>query len=130
YWKSRDKHGLKMNQLYETTSVKKQSFHQMLKRTETDKGEAGQVLFLVDRIRKDHPRMGVREIYFTLGPQGMGRDKFEQFCVERGYRVKKHKNFRATTDSRGVARFPNLVKSLEVTGVNQVFVSDITYYEM
>lgn len=119
-----------MNQLYETISVKKQSFHQMLKRMETNQGEAGQVLFLVTRIRKDHPCMGVREIYFKLNPQGMGRDKFEQFCFERGYRVKKQKNFRITTDSRGVTRFPNLIKDFEVTAVNQVLVSDITYYEM
>lgn len=119
-----------MNQLYETVLVKKQSFYQMLKRRETSQGEAGQVLFLVNRIRKDHPCMGVREIYFKLTLQGMGRDKFEQFCFERGYRVKKQKNFRVTTDSRGVTRFPNLIKDLEVTAVNQVLVSDITYYEM
>jgi len=119
-----------MNQLYETVLIKKQSFHQMLKRRETSQGEAGQVLFLVNRIRKDHPCMGVREIYFKLTLQGMGRDKFEQFCFERGYRVKKQKNFRVTTDSRGVTRFPNLIKDLEVTAVNQVLVSDITYYEM
>ena len=119
-----------MNQLYDTALVKKQSFHQMLKRTETNQGEAEQVLFLVNRIRKDHPCMGVREIYFKLNPQGMGRDKFEQFCFERGYRVKKQKNFRITTDSRGVTRFPNLIKDFEVTAVNQVLVSDITYYEM
>lgn len=119
-----------MTQLYETVSVKKQSFHQMLRRMETNQGEAEQVLFLVNRIRKDHPCMGVREIYFKLNPQGMGRDKFEQFCFGLGYRVKKQKNFRATTDSRGVTRFPNLIKDLEVTAVNQVLVSDITYYEM
>ena len=119
-----------MNQVYDAVSVKKQSFHQMLKRREKQMGEAGQILFLVNRVRKDHPRMGAREIYFKLNPQGMGRDKFEQFCFEHGYRVKKQKNFRVTTDSRGVTRFPNLIKCLEVTGVTQVLVSDITYYEM
>lgn len=119
-----------MNQLYRAVMIKKQSFHQMLKRRETDLDEAEQVLFLVNRIRKDHPCMAIREIYFKLNPQGMGRDTFEQFCFDRGYRVKKQKNFRVTTDSRGVTRFPNLIKDLEVTAVNQVLVSDITYYEM
>ncbi len=74
--------------------------------------------------------MSVRTIYFKIRPQGIGRDKFEAYCYECGYRVKKTKNFRTTTDSRGVTRFPNLIKDFEVTGVNQVFVSDITYYEM
>lgn len=116
-----------MSQLYDTVLVKKQSFHQMMKRREQ---QQGQILLLVNKIRKDHPCMSVREIYFKLNPQDMGRDKFEAFCFARGYRVKKQKNFRITTDSRGVTRFPNLIKEFEVTTVNQVLVSDITYYEM
>jgi len=119
-----------MNQLYQAVSVKKQSFYQMLKRRKTQLDEAEQILMQVNKIREDHPSMAAREIYFKLNLLGMGRDKFEQFCFERGYRVKKQKNFRITTDSRGVTRFPNLIKELEVTAVNQVMVSDITYYEM
>lgn len=119
-----------MNRVYKALSVSKQSFHQMCKRREQQREEGAQVLSRVDRIREDHPCMSVREIYFKLLPPGMGRDKFERLCFERGYRVKKRKNFRATTDSRGVTRFPNLVKGAEVTAVNQVLVSDITYYEM
>jgi putative transposase len=119
-----------MNQLYNSLSIKKQSFHQMLKRREMHLDEAEQVLLLVNKVRNDHPCMSVREIYFKLNPQSMGRDKFELFCFEHGYRVKKQKNFRITTDSRGVTRFPNLIKALEVTAINQVLVSDITYYEM
>ena len=119
-----------MNQLYHILGIRKQSFHQMLQRKEKHLGQMEQTLFLVNKIRLDHPCMSVRTIYFKIQPQGIGRDKFELFCYERGYRVKKIKNFRTTTDSRGVTRFPNLIKDLEVTGVNQVFVSDITYYEM
>jgi transposase InsO family protein len=119
-----------MNQLYHILGVKKQSFHQMLQRKEKHIGQMEQALFLVNKIRIDHPRMSVRSIYFKIKPEGIGRDKFELFCYERGYRVKKIKNYRTTTDSRGVTRFPNLIKDIEVTGVNQVFVSDITYYEM
>jgi putative transposase len=119
-----------MNMLYNSLSIKKQSFHQMLKRREVQLDEAEQVLVLVKKIREDHPCMSVRDIYFKLNTQSMGRDKFELFCFEQGYRVKKHKNFRVTTDSRGVTRFPNLIKDFELTSVNQVWVSDITYYEM
>lgn len=119
-----------MNHLYDTVKVKKQSFHQMLKRREVELDEAEQILYLVNKVRIDHPCMAVREIYFKLNPKSMGRDKFEQFCFERGYRVKKQKNFRVTTNSIGVTRFPNLIKNFEVTAVNQILVSDITYYEM
>ena len=119
-----------MSRIYRAVNVQKQSFFQMLKRRERQLDEGEQVLMLVNQVRRDHPSMAVREIYFKLDPQGMGRDKFEQFCFERGYRVKKQKNFRVTTDSRGVTRFANLVKKIEVTAVHQVLVSDITYYEM
>ena len=60
----------------------------------------------------------------------MGRDKFEVFCFARGFRVARTRNYRITTDSRGVERFPNLIRTFELTGINQVFVSDITYYYM
>lgn len=60
----------------------------------------------------------------------MGRDQFERFCMDSGYRLKRLRNYRVTTNSLGVTRFPNLIKDLRVTGVNQVFVSDITYYEL
>lgn len=60
----------------------------------------------------------------------MGRDQFERFCLASGYRVKKLKNYRVTTNSLGVTRFPNLIKDFKVTGVNQVFVSDITYFDI
>lgn len=119
-----------MNQLYQVISITKQSFHQMLKRREIYLDASEQVLWLVNRVRANHPCMSARDIYFKLNPPGIGRDKFEQLCFDSGYRVKKRKNFRSTTDSRGVTRFPNLAKTAELTAINQLFVSDITYYEM
>jgi transposase InsO family protein len=65
-----------------------------------------------------------------LQPEGIGRDQFESFCYCNDLRVEQKRNFRKTTDSLGVTRFPNHLKEIEVTGVNQVFVSDITYYEI
>ena len=60
----------------------------------------------------------------------MGRDQFERFCMDSGYRIKRLKNYRVTTNSLGVTRFPNMIKDLKVTRVNQVFVSDITYFDI
>jgi transposase InsO family protein len=102
----------------------------MLKRRKYKEEEQAQLIPLINEIRKDHPRMSARDMYIKLQPATMGRDQFERFCLESGYRVKKLKNYRVTTNSLGVTRFPNLVKEKKVTGVNQVFVSDITYYEI
>ena len=119
-----------MNQVYKSVGVKKQAFHQMMKRRDFTQEETAQLLYLVHQVRQDHPRMSVREIYYKLQPLSIGRDKFEQICFANGLRVKKNKNYRKTTDSKGVTRFPNLLSEIRVTGVNQVFVSDITYYEI
>jgi putative transposase len=110
--------------------MSKQSFHQMLKRRKYRAEEQEQLLPLINEIRGDHPRMSARDIYLKLQPSCMGRDRFERFCLNSGYRVKQLRNFRVTTNSLGVTRFPNMIKDVKVTRVNQVFVSDITYFDI
>jgi putative transposase len=102
----------------------------MLKRRKYKFEEQEQLIPLINEIRRDHPRMSARDVYLKLQPSCMGRDQFERFCMDSGYRIKKLRNFRVTTNSLGVTRFPNMIKDIEVTRVNQVFVSDITYYEI
>jgi putative transposase len=102
----------------------------MLRRRKYKYEEQEQLIPLINEIRVDHPRMSARDIYFKLQPSCMGRDQFERFCMDTGYRIKQLRNFRVTTNSLGVTRFPNMIKDLEVTRVNQVFVSDITYFDL
>lgn len=111
-------------------NVSKQQFHQWLNRWLKNKEEEQLLIPIIEQIREDHPSMSAREMYKKVQPEQMGRDKFESFCFDHGYRVLRPRNYRKTTDSRGVRRFPNLVKDIELTGVNQVLVSDITYYEI
>jgi len=119
-----------MNAILEAIGTSKQAFHQMLKRSHYRAEEREQLLPLINAIRKDHPRMCARDMYIKLRPSTMGRDQFERFCFDCGYRVKRLKNYRVTTNSQGVTRFPNKIKDIKLTGINQVFVSDITYYEI
>ena len=102
----------------------------MLKRRKYKLEEQEQLIPLINQVRKNHPRMCARDVYLKLQPRSMGRDQFESFCMESGFRLNQLKNYRVTTNSLGVTRFPNLIKDKKVTGVNQVFVSDITYYEI
>lgn len=102
----------------------------MLRRRKYKFEEQEQLIPLINEIRRDHPRMSARDIYLKLQPSCMGRDQFERFCMDSGYRIKKLMNFRVTTNSLGVTRFPNMIKDIEVTRVNQVFVSDITYFDI
>lgn len=90
-----------------------------------------QLLPIIWQIRKDHPRLSCREIYFMVHPKYMGRDKFEEFCFLQQLKIFKEKNRYKTTDSYGVMRFPNLLLTInELTGVNQLWVSDITYFSI
>jgi len=110
-----------MKDLYSAFGMSKQNFYQRLVRLDHRSEEEAQLLYLVEQVRKDHPRMSARTMYRMIRPQTMGRDKFEQLCMENGYRVKKQRNYRVTTNSNGVVRFPNLIQDIEVTRVNQVF---------
>lgn len=119
-----------MKDLINAFGMSKQNFYQRLSGLNHQSEEEEQLLYMVHQIRKNHPRMSARTMYKMVGPQTIGRDKFERLCLKNGFRVKKEKNHRVTTNSKGVVRFPNLIRDIEVTAVNQVFVSDITYYEM
>lgn len=119
-----------MIDILEGLKISKQSFYQMMERRRYKYDEQEQLIPLINQIRLDHPRMSARDIYLKLKPSFMGRDQFEKFCMDSGYRLRKLRNYRVTTNSIGVTRFPNMIQGIEVTRVNQVFVSDITYFDI
>lgn len=119
-----------MNAIYRAISTTKQNVHQRLNRDLSRSMEASQILYLVQKVRSDHPRMSARIMYSYLHPDTIGRDAFIDLCFENGYKINRIRSFHKTTDSRGVTKFDNLIKDLKVTRVNQVYVSDITYYRI
>lgn len=121
---------MKMNELYRVTGTSKQAFHQYLNKQLLVLEEQQQLLPVISQIRADHPRLSVRRMYAMLNPQSMGRDKFEQFCYLNGFKLAVKRSYRRTTNSLGVTRFENLAAGMELTGVNQVWASDITYYRI
>lgn len=119
-----------MNQVYRAVGTSKQNIHQRLSRNLEQLEEKEQLKQLVGQVRTDHPSMGARALYRKISPKTMGRDRFFRWYNSEGFQVKPSKNWRRTTDSSGVIRFKNLVAGRELTGVNQVWVSDITYYDL
>ncbi len=58
----------------------------------------------------------------------MGRDKFFDLLRNNGLLIKKkHRRTRTTFSYHRFHKYPNLIKELEPTRVNQVIVTDITY---
>ena len=119
-----------MNQIYRWLGTSKQNVHQRLNKEIEREEEKEQLKVILQQVREDHPEMGCKVLYKKIKPETMGRDKFFEFYGKNGFKIVPKKSFRRTTDSSGVIRFPNLVKDRELTGINQVWVSDITYYEI
>ena len=119
-----------LNKFYTYTGTSKQAFHARLDRHFQKKEELYQLELIVHQVRRDHPKMALRDLYWLIQPKTMGRDRFEQSFAALGYGVGRKRSFKRTTDSSGVIRFPNLIDGKKLTGVNQVWVSDITYYEL
>lgn len=130
FWSNRETHKIKMNALYRAIGITKQAFHKRLNRYLHLMDQIQQLSKVIQDIRKEHPEMGARELYFLIKPDFMGRDKFEQFCFQNGFRIARKRSFTRTTNSLGVTRFANLLIGIELTRINQVWVSDITYYEI
>lgn len=121
---------MKMNVVYRSLGMSKQSFHQRLNRQLIIFEEMEQLLVLVKQVRSDHPKMSSRQMYRLIKPVHLGRDRFESFCFENGFKVSVKRGYHRTTNSLGVTRFENLLLNFELIGINQVWVSDITYYRI
>jgi transposase InsO family protein len=94
------------------------------------KDEEKQLIRIIQQIRADHPSMGCRDMYYKIQPETMGRDAFERFCKEEGFHTERKINGRRTTDSSGVIRFENLLKNSQPAKINEVWQSDISYFEV
>lgn len=93
-----------------------------------------QVIELVKEERIEQPRVGTRKLYealqncFEINGLKVGRDKLFDILREHDMLVKRKKASCRTTDSyHRFHKYKNLVKDMDVTAPNQVWVSDITY---
>ena len=119
-----------LNRFFICIGSSKQSFHQRLKRSLDQSEVEAQIVRLMHQVRRDHPLMSLRTMYYKLMPSKIGRDSFEALGRIYGLEAPRLRSFTRTTDSSGVIRFPNLLQGFELNKINQVWVSDITYIEL
>jgi putative transposase len=91
----------------------------------------------VKSIRKNHRRMGARKLYEMLQPFmlehqiKMGRDALFNLLSSHHLLVRKRKRRIQTTNSyHWLRKYPNLIGEFTPTGINQLWVSDITYWKL
>lgn len=95
------------------------------------------VLQKVLGIRKQHRRIGTRKLYemmqsFMMEHNiKMGRDALFTLLSANGLLIRKRKRRVQTTNSQHwLRRYPNLIRDFVPTAINQLWVSDITYWKV
>jgi len=117
-----------MNALYTVAGITKQGFYKRLKSEGNKIMRQFRVEDLVKEVRKDHPRMGSRPMYYKLKIKEMGINKFENIISESGLGVRqKRKRIITTLSNPYHKHYPNLTYGKKLTDVNQLWVTDITY---
>lgn len=119
-----------MRVLCDEVGMARQNFYKSRKHCEKLEIETEVIRQAVLKERREQPRIGVRKLHRELGKQGIeiGRDRLFEVLRELQLLVPPARRRARTTDSRHTLPvFHNLVKDLEVTKVNQVWVSDLTY---
>ena len=91
----------------------------------------------VKRIRSLHRRIGTRKLYEMLQPLmqehaiKMGRDALFNILSANHLLVRKRKRRIKTTNSyHWLRKYPNLIRELVPTAINELWVSDITYWKL
>jgi transposase InsO family protein len=95
------------------------------------------IIHQVKEIRKNHRRMGTRKLYELLQPFilehqiKIGRDALFNMLSANHLLVRKRKRRIQTTNSyHWLRKYPNLVREFVPTKINQLWVSDITYWKI
>jgi putative transposase len=97
--------------------------------------DVGLMLELVRAQREQQPCLGVRKLYYLIGPElkaagvKLGRDRLFEELSRAGLLVERRPSAwpRTTHFDVHLPVFKNLIKDWKVTGPNQVWVADITY---
>lgn len=91
----------------------------------------------VKKIRTDHPRLGTRKLLVKLIPVlkehhiKMGRDAL--FTILSGNQLlirKRRRRIQTTQSFHWLRKYPNLIKDFVPSAINQLWVSDITYWKV
>lgn len=111
----------------------RQAYYQRLNYSYVSHAHESIILDLVREYRRDMGRIGGRKLWYLLNqrlPGLVGRDELFDILDRHHLKVhRRNRHVRTTWSASWLHRFPNLVSDMELTSINQVWVSDITYLD-
>ena len=133
--KTYDNRPYSMERLYRFLGISRQWYSQHALRQYDNTAKENQIVNHVKKWRKYHPKMGSRQMYFSLTNQGIdlevGINKFETIVSKHHLGVGTAKRFRPlTSDGKGKGNYPNLTNGLILNDINCLIVGDITYFDI
>jgi putative transposase len=108
--------------------ISKQAHAQQTTHQVTEQVWEKDILNKIASIRLSHPMMGLKKMYAKIKPENIGRDKFIDLAINANLGIEIPKNKRRTTFSTKSKRYKNLLVDKILDDINQVWVSDITYF--
>lgn len=119
-----------MRAVYLLCGISKQSHHQALSRARDLEAKQSVYVGFMAEVREMHPGMGLRTMHEHFQPEGIGRDAFIALGLSEGFRLEVVRNHVRTTWSVKSRRYRNLLGGRRFTGVNQVWSSDLFYFQL
>ena len=119
-----------MNDVYLIAAISKQGHAQAVAHQKMVYNKEVTYVGLMHKVREMHPGMGLRTMYEQFQPEGIGRDAFIALGLNEGLRLKAYQSPIKTTRGVKHTKYRNLLVDFRVTDVNQLWVSDITYYQL
>lgn len=117
-----------MSQIYQIVGISRQGHYQQRQRRREFDDQQQQFLEQVRQVRQEHPRMGARKMFYYLRPPGIGVNRFETMVISAGFGLQRRVSaIRTTHRSRSGVIVENLTHGLELSGINQLWVTDISY---
>ena len=117
-----------MNRFYKIAGISKQAHQQYMAKLSNKTDRTSYYIGLMEQARMMHPVIGLAKIYALYNPQGIGRVAFEQLGKMAGYALESRPLM--TWKGTRVIPYKNLLSDKLFNGVNQVWVTDITYYKI
>lgn len=115
-------------------NLKRDAYYKYVKRFDVRKTQEKKVIQMIDLKRKRQPRVGCRKLLvhlqneFVKNDLKIGRDRLFNILRANNRLVKpKRASCRTTNSYHHFHKYNNLIKDFTPTGINQVWVSDITY---